>query len=107
MQPKAQLCGYSTDSNRRLFRAVRANQKDLYYLSQLTDRIEDVARAWLGTQTRFSQLTSGQRMITDCLLVFAGPRWLQHWSHELVQGSKFAYFGLTTLLGQQRARRRP
>ncbi|GAA5884853.1 hypothetical protein JCM6882_007124 [Rhodosporidiobolus microsporus] len=56
---------------------VRANQKDLYYLSQLTERIEDVSRALLGT------------------------RWLQKWSKELQQGSKVAYFGLTTLLGSQ------
>ncbi|GAA5979513.1 hypothetical protein JCM10908_002953 [Rhodotorula pacifica] len=56
---------------------VRANQKDLYYLSQLTERIEDVARSWLGT------------------------RWLQGWTKELQQGSRLAYFGLTTLLGTQ------
>ncbi|TKA57131.1 hypothetical protein B0A53_01087 [Rhodotorula sp. CCFEE 5036] len=56
---------------------VRANQKDLYYLSQLTERIEDVARSWLGS------------------------RWLQGWSKELQQGSRLAYFGLTTLLGTQ------
>ncbi|GAA5830992.1 hypothetical protein JCM11251_005104 [Rhodosporidiobolus azoricus] len=56
---------------------VRANQKDLYYLSQLTERIEDVSRALLGI------------------------RWLQKWSKELQQGSKIAYFGLTTLLGSQ------
>ncbi|POY69930.1 hypothetical protein BMF94_7062 [Rhodotorula taiwanensis] len=56
---------------------VRANQKDLYYLSQLTERIEDVARTWLGS------------------------RWLQGWSKELQHGSRFAYFGLTTLLGTQ------
>lgn len=31
-------------------RAVRANQKDLYYLSQLSERIEDVARSFLGAQ---------------------------------------------------------
>jgi hypothetical protein len=29
--------------------AVRANQKDLYYLAQLTERIEDVSRSLLGT----------------------------------------------------------
>jgi peroxin-10 len=28
--------------------AVRANQKDLYYLSQLTERFEDVSRSLLG-----------------------------------------------------------
>ncbi|KWU45731.1 hypothetical protein RHOSPDRAFT_16048, partial [Rhodotorula sp. JG-1b] len=56
---------------------VRANQKDLYYLSQLTERIEDVARSWLGS------------------------RWLQGWSKELQRGSRLAYFGLTTLLGTQ------
>ena len=27
---------------------VRANQKDLYYLSQLTERFEDVSRSLLG-----------------------------------------------------------
>ncbi|GAA6000645.1 hypothetical protein JCM10207_004591 [Rhodosporidiobolus poonsookiae] len=56
---------------------VRANQKDLYYLSQLTERVEDVTRSLLGT------------------------RWLQKWSRELESGSKFAYFALTTLLGSQ------
>ncbi|KPV76952.1 uncharacterized protein RHOBADRAFT_12226, partial [Rhodotorula graminis WP1] len=56
---------------------VRANQKDLYYLSQLAERIEDVARSFLGT------------------------RWLQKWGKELSQGSRLAYFGLTTLLGSQ------
>ncbi|GAA5841570.1 hypothetical protein JCM9279_000691 [Rhodotorula babjevae] len=56
---------------------VRANQKDLYYLSQLGERIEDVARSFLGT------------------------RWLQKWGKELSQGSRLAYFGLTTLLGSQ------
>ncbi|GAA5864668.1 hypothetical protein JCM3774_006034 [Rhodotorula dairenensis] len=56
---------------------VRANQKDLYYLSQLTERVEDIARSWLGT------------------------RWLQGWNKELQQGSRLAYFGLTTLLGTQ------
>ncbi|TNY19537.1 Pex12 amino terminal region-domain-containing protein [Rhodotorula diobovata] len=56
---------------------VRANQKDLYYLSQLAERIEDVARSFLGT------------------------RWLQKWGKELQQGSRLAYFGLTTLLGSQ------
>ncbi|GAA6056167.1 hypothetical protein JCM3770_004240 [Rhodotorula araucariae] len=56
---------------------VRANQKDLYYLSQLGERIEDVARSFLGT------------------------RWLQRWGNELQQGSRLAYFGLTTLLGSQ------
>ncbi|GAA6038553.1 hypothetical protein JCM8097_004627 [Rhodosporidiobolus ruineniae] len=56
---------------------VRANQKDLYYLAQLSERIEDVSRSLLGT------------------------RWLQRWSKELEQGSKIAYFGLTTLLGSQ------
>ncbi|BGP29506.1 peroxisome bioproteinsis factor 10 [Rhodotorula toruloides] len=56
---------------------VRANQKDLYYLSQLSERIEDVARSFLGT------------------------RWLQTWSKELHHGSRLAYFGLTTLLGSQ------
>lgn len=29
----------------------------------------------------------------------AGSRWLQCWSKELQQGSRLAYFGLTTLLG--------
>lgn len=29
----------------------------------------------------------------------AGSRWLQGWSKELQQGSRLAYFGLTTLLG--------
>lgn len=33
---------------------MRANQKDLYYLSQLTERIEDVTRSWLGTYSRDS-----------------------------------------------------
>ncbi|SCV72678.1 BQ2448_4215 [Microbotryum intermedium] len=56
---------------------VRANQKDLYYLSQLTERFEDVARSLLGT------------------------RWLQNWNQELQHGSRLAYFGLTTLLGSQ------
>ncbi|GAA5860620.1 hypothetical protein JCM1840_000320 [Sporobolomyces johnsonii] len=56
---------------------VRANQKDLYYLAQLTEQVEDVARSLLGT------------------------RWLQKWSKELHQGSRFAYFALTTLLGSQ------
>ncbi|ORY90891.1 Pex12 amino terminal region-domain-containing protein [Leucosporidium creatinivorum] len=56
---------------------VRANQKDLYYLSQLTERFEDVSRSLLGT------------------------RWLQNWSKELQHGSRLAYFGLTTLLGSQ------
>ncbi|KAK4703638.1 peroxin-10, partial [Phenoliferia sp. Uapishka_3] len=56
---------------------VRANQKDLYYLGQLTERFEDVSRSLLGT------------------------RWLQTWSKELGQGSRLAYFGLTTLLGSQ------
>ncbi|GAA5973653.1 hypothetical protein JCM11641_005063 [Rhodosporidiobolus odoratus] len=56
---------------------VRANQKDLYYLSQLTERVEDVGRSLLGT------------------------RWLQKWGKELQGGSKLAYFGLTTLLGSQ------
>ncbi|GAA5862454.1 hypothetical protein JCM8547_002070 [Rhodosporidiobolus lusitaniae] len=56
---------------------VRANQKDLYYLSELTERIEDLSRSFLGT------------------------RWLQKWSRELREGSKLAYFGLTTLLGSQ------
>ncbi|KAL8280405.1 hypothetical protein RQP46_007053 [Phenoliferia psychrophenolica] len=56
---------------------VRANQKDLYYLGQLTERFEDVSRSLLGT------------------------RWLQTWSKELSQGSRLAYFGLTTLLGSQ------
>ncbi|KAM0749755.1 hypothetical protein T439DRAFT_302720 [Meredithblackwellia eburnea MCA 4105] len=56
---------------------VRANQKDLYYLSKLSEQFEDVARSLLGT------------------------RWLQTWSKELNQGSRLAYFGLTTLLGSQ------
>ncbi|GAA5908686.1 peroxisomal biogenesis factor 2/10/12 Ring-finger protein [Sporobolomyces salmoneus] len=56
---------------------VRANQKDLYYLSQLSEQVEDVARSLLGT------------------------RWLQKWSKELHHGSRLAYFGLTTLLGSQ------
>lgn len=56
---------------------VRAHQKDLYYLAQLTERIEDVARTWLGA------------------------RWLQGWNKELQHGSRLAYFGLTTLLGAQ------
>ncbi|SGY66881.1 BQ5605_C004g02716 [Microbotryum silenes-dioicae] len=56
---------------------VRANQKDLYYLSQLRERFEDVARSLLGT------------------------RWLQNWNKELQHGSRLAYFGLTTLLGSQ------
>ncbi|GAA5854720.1 hypothetical protein JCM3766R1_000628 [Sporobolomyces carnicolor] len=56
---------------------VRANQKDLYYLAQLSQQIEDVARSLLGT------------------------RWLQKWSKELHHGSRLAYFGLTTLLGSQ------
>ncbi|BGP13345.1 hypothetical protein JCM10213_001468 [Rhodosporidiobolus nylandii] len=56
---------------------VRANQKDLYYLSQLSERVEDVSRSLLGT------------------------RWLQKWGKELQGGSKLAYFGLTTLLGSQ------
>jgi len=29
---------------------VRANQKDLYYLAQLTERFEDVSRSLLGEQ---------------------------------------------------------
>ncbi|GJN87956.1 hypothetical protein Rhopal_000911-T1 [Rhodotorula paludigena] len=56
---------------------VRANQKDLYYLSQLSERVEDVLRSLLGT------------------------RWLQKWGKELQQGSRLAYFGLTTMLGTQ------
>ncbi|GAA6018899.1 hypothetical protein JCM11491_001719 [Sporobolomyces phaffii] len=56
---------------------VRANQKDLYYLSQLSEQFEDVARSLLGT------------------------RWLQRWSKELHHGSRLAYFALTTLLGSQ------
>ncbi|KAI5476664.1 Haloacid dehalogenase-like hydrolase domain containing protein [Pseudohyphozyma bogoriensis] len=56
---------------------IRANQKDLYYLAQLTERFEDVARSLLGT------------------------RWLQNWGKELNEGSRLAYFGLTTLLGSQ------
>ncbi|GAA5827752.1 hypothetical protein JCM5353_002295 [Sporobolomyces roseus] len=56
---------------------VRANQKDLYYLSQLSEQVEDVARSLLGT------------------------RWLQKWSKELHHGSRLAYFALTTLLGSQ------
>lgn len=31
--------------------------------------------------------------------VWVGTRWLQAWSKELTQGSRLAYFGLTTLLG--------
>ncbi|KAK4056291.1 peroxisome biogenesis factor 10 [Microbotryomycetes sp. JL221] len=56
---------------------VRANQKDLYYLSQLTEQVEDVTRSLFGT------------------------RWLQKWSSELQHGSRLAYFALTTLLGSQ------
>ncbi|GAA5870951.1 hypothetical protein JCM16303_001642 [Sporobolomyces ruberrimus] len=56
---------------------VRANQKDLYYLAQLSEQVEDVARSLLGT------------------------RWLQKWSKELHHGSRLAYFALTTLLGSQ------
>ncbi|KAM0792835.1 hypothetical protein ACM66B_002601 [Microbotryomycetes sp. NB124-2] len=56
---------------------VRANQKDLFYLSQLTERFEDVMRSLLGT------------------------RWLQKWGSELQHGSRLAYFALTTLLGSQ------
>ncbi|KAK4049430.1 peroxisome biogenesis factor 10 [Microbotryomycetes sp. JL201] len=55
---------------------VRANQKDLFYLSQLTERLEDVTRSLLGT------------------------RWLQKWGTELQHGSRLAYFALTTLLGK-------
>lgn len=32
-------------------------------------------------------------------MLLAGTRWLQAWSKELTQGSRLAYFGLTTLLG--------
>jgi len=32
----------------------------------------------------------------------AGTRWLQKWGKELQQGSRLAYFGLTTLLGESR-----
>ena len=32
-------------------------------------------------------------------MLHAGTRWLQKWGKELSQGSRLAYFGLTTLLG--------
>lgn len=72
-------------------RAVRANQKDLYYLSQLTDKFEDVFRGLLGL--------SPPRLSREELTTGSGTRWLQKWGKELNQGSRVAYFGLTTLLG--------
>ncbi|CEQ39103.1 SPOSA6832_00598 [Sporobolomyces salmonicolor] len=67
-------------------RAVRANQKDLYYLAQLTEQVEDVARSLLGTMN-LSLRVQGHEL---------NPKW----SKELHQGSRFAYFALTTLLEQ-------
>jgi len=56
---------------------IRANQKDLYYLSQLTDQLEEVVRNVFGT------------------------RWLQNHVGEVALTGRVAYFGLTTLLGTQ------
>ena len=38
----------------------------------------------------------GRELMRFCAV---GTRWLQKWGKELNQGSRLAYFGLTTLLG--------
>ncbi|SCZ92690.1 BZ3500_MvSof-1268-A1-R1_Chr5-2g08108 [Microbotryum saponariae] len=77
---------------------VRANQKDLYYLSQLTERFEDVARSLLGEDWSIPVWLTGQAADDRDP---TGTRWLQNWNKELQHGSRLAYFGLTTLLGSQ------
>ena len=57
--------------------AVRANQKDVFVVEDLSEQVETVFRNLLGT------------------------RWLQAWGSELRVGSKLAYFVLTTFLGAQ------
>ncbi|KAK9894221.1 hypothetical protein P389DRAFT_184403 [Cystobasidium minutum MCA 4210] len=56
---------------------IRASQKDLFYLGQLTDQLQEVLRGIFGS------------------------RWLQAWIDEIGIASGLAYYGLTTLLGSQ------
>ncbi|KAL7005053.1 peroxisome biogenesis factor 10 [Cystobasidiomycetes sp. EMM_F5] len=56
---------------------IRANQKDLYYLAQLSQQLEEVLRSALGT------------------------RWLQSWASEVGIASSLLYYTLTTLVGSQ------
>ncbi|GAA97940.1 uncharacterized protein L969DRAFT_65735 [Mixia osmundae IAM 14324] len=56
---------------------IRANQKDLYYLAELKEQVDNVVRTVMGT------------------------RWLQSFAGEVTVASKLSYFSLTTLLGSQ------
>lgn len=75
---------------------VRASQKDLFYLGQLTDQLQEVLRGIFG---EYCCPISTAKMSNGVVLLL-GTRWLQAYIEEIGVASGLAYYGLTTLLGK-------
>jgi hypothetical protein len=71
--------------------AVRASQKDSYYISTLKEQLENAFRGLLGVCRTAIE--------PACLTAASGPRWLQKYAQEVDFSSKLLYFSLTTFLG--------